>query len=382
MRGNSSRRRAISKPNRARPSPPSASIGFSWNAAGALTLHAVLLFGPLAGGADLAPHLRLMDQMAESPTLRSVYPPAYHALGAALGSVLSPSGAVKLLAFGSVALLLFGFRRFQVATRLPDVSAALFCWVPYGFALTWCLPKVEAAGYGLAFFGLAWLWQGRHRHVAVALALAFYVHTGAALFLGLTGGIAALVLRDRRALAALALGCVLASPLFVAHWTAGCSPAEMFLFSRGDYLRSADGWSSFPMLGRIIALAGPPALLCGLLGFRALWNRDRAVATLAGVAVVLWANELWLLPFGTRTTLNLLRGLTVLAFPIAAAGGVFLSHRPRTAQAVLVASALWAVGCAWFAVPGSCHREPVQWEQQDRIVVDRCTFRWALSAPR
>ena len=323
-----------------------------------------------------------MHQMAEEPGLRSVYAPAYHALGALVGSVSSPTVAVKLLAFGSLALLLFGFRRFQVATGLPDVSAALFCWIPYSFALTWCIPKVEAAGYGLAFFGLAWIWQGHHRRVAIALALAFYVHTGSALFLGLMGGIAALVLRDRRTLAALAVGCVLAAPLFVAHASAGCSLAEMLLFSRGDYLRSTDGWSSFPMLGRIFALAGPLAVGCAVLGAAALWNRHRAVAAVAGVAVVLWANELWLAPFGTRTTLNLLRGLTVLAFPIAAAGGVYLAHRPQAARAVLVASALWAVGCAWLAVPGSCHREPVQWEQQDRIVVDRCTFRWTLAPHR
>ena len=87
-------------------------------------------------------------------------------------------------------------------------------------------------------------------------------------------------------------------------------------------------------------------------------------------------------PFGARTTLNLLRGLTVLAFPVAAAAGVFLADRPRAARAVLVASAVWALGCAWLALPGSCHREPVDWVQQDRLVVDRCTFRWAVTAPR
>jgi len=355
---------------------------FFWSAIGALTLHAVLLVGPLAGGADLAPHLRLMQQMAEAPALRSVYAPTYHALGALLSSALSPAGAVKLLALGSAALLLLGFRRFQRAAELPEASAALFCWVPYGFALSWCLPKVEAAGYGLAFIGLAWIWEGRHWRVAIALAATFCVHTGAALFLGLTGGIAALALRDRRALVALALGCVLASPLFAAHWMAGCSPAEALLFSHGDYLRSATGWSSFPLFARIAALAGPPAVVCAMLGAHTLWKQHRPVAWLALVAALLWANELWLLPFGSRTTLNLLRGLTVLAFPVAAAAGVFLADRPRAARAVIVASAVWALGCAWLALPGSCYREPVDGEQQDRLVVDRCTFRWAFTVPR
>lgn len=342
----------------------------------------MLLIGPLAGGADLAPHLRLMQQMAEAPALRSVYAPAYHALGAALGSALSPAAAVKLLALGSVALLMLGFRRFQRATGLPDASAAIFCWIPYGFALSWCLPKVEAAGYGLAFIGLAWLWEGRHRRVAIAVAATFCVHTGAALFLALAGGVAALALHDRRGLAALAVGCLLAAPLFAAHLAAGCSPAEALLLSRGDYLRSAAGWSSFAVLDRVAALAGPPAVACAVLGARALWERHRPLAWLAGVAVALWANELWLFPFGARTTLNLLRGLTVLAFPVAAAAGVFLADRPRAARAVLVASAVWALGCAWLALPGSCHREPVDWVQQDRLVVDRCTFRWAVTAPR
>jgi hypothetical protein len=349
---------------------------------GALALHTLLLVGPLAGGADLAPHLHLMQQMAETPALRSVYAPAYHALGAVLGSALSLASAVKLVALGSAALLLLGFRRFQRAAGLPDASAALFCWIPYGFALSWCLPKVEAAGYGLAFIGLAWLWEGRHRRVAIAIAATFCVHTGAALFLGLTGGVAALALRDHRALAALALGCVLAAPLFAVHWAAGCSPAEAFLFSRGDYLRSAVGWSSFPMLERVAALAGPPIVACAVLGARSLWKQHRPVAWLAVVAVFLWANELWLLPFGSRTTLNLLRGLTVLAFPLAAAAGVFLMNRPRAAPAVIVASAVWALGCAWLALPGSCYREPVDWERQDGLVVDRCTFRWTSTAPR
>ena len=169
-------------------------------------------------------------------------------------------------------------------------------------------------------------------------------------------------------------------PLFAAHWMAGCSPAEALLFSRGDYLRSGAGWSSLPMLPRIAALAGPLTVVCALFGARRLWEQHRPVAWLALTATLLWANELWLLPLGSRTTLNLLRGLTVLAFAIAAGAGVFLEHRPRAARAIIVASAIWALGCAALALPGSCYREPVDWEQQQHLIVDRCTFRWASTA--
>ncbi|UCE85209.1 MAG: hypothetical protein JSU66_12780, partial [Deltaproteobacteria bacterium] len=52
----------------------------------ALGVHAALLLrtAELRGGADLVPHLRLIQWMAESPALRSVYAPAYHIVGAAL----------------------------------------------------------------------------------------------------------------------------------------------------------------------------------------------------------------------------------------------------------------------------------------------------------
>ena len=32
---------------------------------------------------------------------------------------------------------------------MPELSATLYAWAPYGFALSWCLPKIEAAGYGI-----------------------------------------------------------------------------------------------------------------------------------------------------------------------------------------------------------------------------------------
>ena len=357
---------------------------FLWSAAGALLLHAWLLFatGPLQGGADLKPHLRLMQLMAEEPGLRSVYAPAYHALGALLGSGLGLDGAVKGLAFASAALLIAGFRSFQRAAGLPDAAAALFAWAPYSFALSWCLPKVEAAGYGLAFAGLGFLVRRRSRAAALALAATFLVHTAAALFFGLCGGLLALARRDREALLALAAGCLLASPLLAAHLAAGCTPAQALLFSPGDYLRSATGWRSFAAWDRILALAGPVAVACAALGAPRLCREHRAVAIAAAAVVALYANELWLAPLGLRTTFNLLRGLTVFAFPVAAAAGVFLATRPRIAAAVVAACAVWAVGCAWLALPGSCHRAPVDLAEIGSLEIDRCTFRWRIRATR
>ncbi len=57
-------------------------------------MHAALLraLPGLAGGADLLPHLRLIQLMAEEPALRSVYAPAYHAIGA----LVTAPGSIRL----------------------------------------------------------------------------------------------------------------------------------------------------------------------------------------------------------------------------------------------------------------------------------------------
>ena len=318
-----------------------------------------------------------MQWLAEEPGLRSTYAPAFHAAGALLSTVLPLTLTVKLLSLGGAAALLFGFRAFQRASGLPEASAALFCWAPYGFALSWCLPKVEAAGYGLAFAGLSWAWQERRRAVAAALLGTFLIHTGAALFLGLCAGVLALVRRDGRLLAALAAGCLLAAPLFAAHLVAGCSAAQALLFSEGDYLRRTSEWSSFSLSWRLPLLASPLAIVCAAAGAAGFWRAHRTVGVVALVVVVLCTNELWLAPFGQGSTLTLLRGLTILAFPLEAAGGVFLAGQPpRVAAGVIAASALLAVASSALALPGSCHRKPVDFERVDTLELDRCTFHW------
>ncbi len=353
------------------------------SAVAALALHAWLLFGtgPLSGGADLPPHLRLAQLIGEAPALRNVYAPAFHASLALLSPVLGLPLAVKLVALLGAAALIGGFRLFQRAAGLPDAAAALFAWAPYGFALSWCLPKVEAGGYGIAFAGLALLLRRRPVGVALALAATFTVHTGAALFFGLCGGVLALHERDTRGLLALAAGTALAAPLLAVHVAAGCSPAEALLMSSGDYLRSTAGWSSAQLWERIVVLASPVALVCAGLGAAPLWRANRRVAVVGVVVLVLYTNELWLAPLGVRTTLNLLRGLTVFAFPVAAAAGVFLAASPRRALAGVTVCAVWAAGSTAFTLPGSCYRVPVDLEAVSSYEVDRCTFRWRRPVP-
>ena len=384
MPGDSLRRRTINNRNpQAPPSsdPPKIPGGvFVWSAAAALSVHAVLLFGTtdLYGGVDLAPHLRLMQWMDAQPGLYNVYAPAFHIFGALLLPWASEATAVKLFTLGSAALLIGGFRLFQRAADLPDVSAALFAWAPYAFALSWCLPKVEAAGYGLAFAGLGALLTHRHRWLVAALVGTFFIHTASALFFGLCGGVLALLRRDVRAMFALAVATLLASPLFISHLMAGCTAAQALLFSQGDYLRTTGGWTSFDHMQTIVVLAGPIAVGCAAAGASRLWREHREIAILAGVVTFFYLNEVWLAPFGVRTTLNLMRGLTVLAFPVAAAAGVFAATRPRWSAAILAVCIMWSLGSLFLALPDACYRVVVDPEQTEQLVVDRCTFRWKI----
>ncbi len=327
------------------------------------------------------PHLRLAQLMADAPAVRSVYPPAYHVWAALAEPWFGAAAATKLFAFVAATGLLGGFRFFQRAAGLPDLASALFAWSPYAFALTWCAPKVEAAGYGLALTALGLLVRRRHAALAACLAGTFLVHTAAALFLGLAGGVMALTLRDRRALVALAIGAAAATPLLWTHLAAGCSLAQALLLSPGDYLRSGSAGSSRGMGARIAVLAGPIGLIAATLGARTVWRRKRPIAALCAVIAVLYLNELWLAPFGASTTLNLLRGLTLLAIAVAICGGVALSERERIAPFVLIACAVWGMAAAAFSVPGSCYTRSFTAAEISGTHVDRCSFRWRVAKP-
>jgi hypothetical protein len=349
-------------------------VGF----AGALAVHAWLLFGRpgLWGGADLLPHLRLIELMGEAPALRTVYAPAYHALGALLAPLVGLALYPKLFALGAAAAYMAGFRFFQRAAGLPTASSVLFAFSPYAFSLTWCIPKTEAAGYALAFVALGLL--ARRRYVATALALAgsFWIHTAASIFLGIAGGVFSLASRDVRGIAALAAGTLGFAPLFLAHVAAGCSPAEALMLSANDYLRATAAWSSAGVWDVVVLLASPLAVILAVVGAPALRRRNLPAAAVCAVLAVLYLNELWLSPFAMRSALDLLRGLSVLAFPLAVAGGCALEARPRVAPWLVAAAGLWAVFCVATVLPRSCHVRPVALSELRDLEVARCTFRW------
>lgn len=362
----------------------SGTLLFRWSAAAALSLHAGLLLASdgVRGGGDLTPHLRLIQRMGEDPGLHNVYAPAYHAIGALLAPLTGLAAYPEWFAFASAALLILAFRFFQRSAGLPDVCAAIFALSPYLFALTRCLPKVEAAGYAVALLGLGLLLRGRLLGVAACVVGAFLVHTAAALLLGLVGGLMALSRRDTRALAALGGGALLALPLFALHLADGCSLPQAFLFSQDDYLRAAPRAHNLTHWDRVLWLANPLALVAAAFGLRALASRRREVVVACVAIFVLYLNELWLAPFGARTTLDLMRGLTLLAIPVAASAGLALAARPRVAAWGVAACALLALGTTFLVVPSSCVSKPVDTSRVASFEVDRCTFRWRGPARR
>ena len=347
-------------------------------AAAALALHAFVLASipALTGGADLLPHLRLIQQMAEAPALRTVYAPAYHVLGAIVARSVGLEIYPKLFAFAAALVYIAGFRSFQRAARLPAAASALFALSPYAFALTWCVPKTEAAGYGFALFGLGRLVSGRWMGAALWLAATFWFHTASALFFGIAGGIWALARREPRALAALAAGTLGSAPLLAAHLAAGCSFGESLMLSENDYLRATARWSSFAVWDVVVLLASPLALGLAALGTRPRWERDRALALTCAALVGIYLNEIWLSPFPMRTSLDLFRGLSLLSVPVSIAGGVALARHPRAAATALVASGLWALLCVAWVVPRAYHVRTFALEELRDLQVARCTFRW------
>ena len=355
-----------------------------WGCVGlAVLLHALLIFGRdgLWGGADLIPHLRLIQTVITSPGLYNPYAPAYHWLGAALAPALGLELYSKLFALGSALLLIAGFRSFQRAAGLPDASTAIFALTPFLLSLSWCVPRVEAAGYGLLLFGLGFLLRGRRAALAVTLAACFAVHTAAALLFGLTAGILALARRDVRALAALAVGGLGALPLVIAHLGAGCTFAQALLFARGGYARSLAEEllpADWPWL---VPLANPVALLAAVLGAGATWRRSRPLALFAAALVALWATNFWLAPFGIRTLVTPLRGLSVLAIPIAMSAGVWCAARQwREAVLLGLCAAFAAISCP-LVVPHACFVRRIALEELDGVHVERCEFLWR-AAPR
>jgi hypothetical protein len=351
----------------------------AWACVGlAVLLHALLIFGRegLWGGADLIPHLRLIQAVASSPGLYNPYAPGYHWLGAALAPALGLALYPKVFALAAALLLIAGFRSFQKAAALPDACTAIFALTPFLLSLSWCTPRVEAAGYGLLLFGLGFLLRGRRAALAAALAACFALHTAAALLFGLTAGILALARRDARALVALAVGALGALPLLLAHLGAGCTFAQALLFAQGGYsLSRAEDLlpASWPWLA---PLANPLALLAAAAGARATWRRSQPLACFAAALVALWATNFWLAPFGLRTLVTPLRGLSVLAIPVAISAGVWCAAQRRRELALLGLSALFALIACPLVVPHACYVRRIGLEELAGVRVTRCQFVW------
>jgi hypothetical protein len=341
-------------------------------------LHGILGFGRdgIVGGSDLLPHLKLIQAVTVSPGLYNTYAPAYHWLGGALAPVLGLELYAKGFGFAAALFLIAGFRSFQRAAGLPDACTALFALTPFLLAYSWCTPRVEAAGYGLLLFGLGFLVRGQRAALALAVAACFYVHTASALLFGLSAGALALARRDPRALAALGVGALGAVPLLAAHAAAGCTIPQALLFAQGGYSLSLHD-PLVPANWRWLApLINPLALAAAGLGARATWRTHRPVAWLALLLAVLYGCNLWLAPLGVRTLVTLLRGLSVLAIPVAIAAGIWAAGGPRRTLALLGLSAVYAVVSVPAVVPKACFVRPILLEEIDGLHVERCEFLW------
>jgi hypothetical protein len=363
--------------------PRSAEPELFWPAAGlALALHAWLALGRegLVGGGDLVPHLALIRATELAAGIYNPYAPAYHLAGAIAVPWIGAMAYAAAVALAGALLLIAGFRSLQLAAQLPDAAAAVFALTPYLLSLSWCTPRIEAIGYGLLLFGLAAQLRGRRSALACLLAACFWVHTASALLFGIAAGALALLRRDVRDLAALAAGSLGAAPLVASHLAAGCSLPAAFLFAAGGYSRAL----SEPLLPEnsvwLLPLANPIALLAGLSGAATLWRRSRVLAGLCALILVLYLNNFWLAPFGQRTLVTPLRGLSLLAIPVAIAAGALCAERPQLARWLVFASALWALASPLWLVPKACFVRPISQGEIDAVAVDRCSFRWTAPA--
>ena len=347
-------------------------------AALALFLHLALIFGRsgLWGGGDLAPHLWLIQATDLHALLHNVYAPAYHVVGALATQVIDLALYPKLFALFAAVLLIAGFRFFQRAAGLPSACAAIFCLTPFALSLSWCTPRIEAAGFGLLLFGLGFQLRGHRVALAALLALAFSVHTASALLFGIAGGVLALARREPRDLVALAVGSLGVLPLLAAHLAADCSVSEAFLFARGGYARAMTD----PLIPAnwpwILPLSGPVGVLAAGLGARELWRDHRAIGIVCIALLCLYFNNVWLAPFDVRTLVTLLRGLSILAIPVAVAAGIYAARNHRTAMLTLGATAVFAVVASFWVVPNACFVRPVDPGEIAAITVDRCQFVW------
>ncbi len=177
-------------------------------------------------------------------------------------------------------------------------------------------------------------------------------------------------------LGALAAGSLGVLPLLAAHLSAGCSIPETFLFAHGGYARALTEPlipSNWPW---ILPLAGPVGVLAAGLGARELWRHHRAVGILCAVLLCLYFNNLWLAPFEARTLVTLLRGLSLLAIPIAIAAGLYAARSPKHAALTLGTAAVFSIVAGLWVVPQACFVRRIDLGEIAAVSVDRCQFLW------
>jgi len=318
--------------------------------------------------------------MSDRLALYNTYAPGYAALGSLATPILGVELYVKVFALLASLFLMAGFRFFQRAAKLPDTASAVFVFTPYLLALSACTPKIETLGYGLLLFCIGLLLKKRYVGVALVVAVCFYWHTASALLLGLVGGVLCLARRDWRGLAALAFGSALAAPLMAAHIEAGCSFAESLMLARGGFSPVAGTPVVPPNWPWLLPLANPASLVAAGLGAAATWRRNRPIAILCCAFVLLYLNNVWLAPFEIRTLVTLLRGLPMLAIPVAIAAGVFAARSSRRAVGVVGLAALVAVASVPTAIPNACFTRRIDLAEIAGTSIERCIFRWHILA--
>jgi hypothetical protein len=169
--------------------------------------------------------------------------------------------------------------------------------------------------------------------------------------------------------------------LWIAHLGAGCSFAQALLFAPGGYARSLVEELLPPQWPWLAPLANPVALLAAVPGARATWQRSRPLGWLAAALLALWATNFWLAPFGIRTLVTPLRGLSVLAIPVALCAGVWGAERARREAVLLGLSAIFAVVSLPLVVPHACYVRRIALAEIEGVHVNRCEFLWR-AAPR
>jgi hypothetical protein len=130
----------------------------------------------------------------------------------------------------------------------------------------------------------------------------------------------------------------------------------------------------------LLPLANPASLVAAGLGAASTWRRNRPIAILCCLFIFLYFNNLWLAPFDIRTLVTLLRGLPLLAIPVAIAAGVFATRSARTAVCVVGLAAVVALASVPTAIPNACFTKRIDLAEIAGTTVERCIFRWHMPA--